>query len=263
MMQQYWHKQTIDKPLYPNLLWSRPENLNAAGKLLIIGGNFNGITNVLRAYDESKRAGIGSRRVILPDVTKKVIGTFSENIIFANSTHSGSFSKTALATLVESSEWADAVLLAGQFGKSSETSILIESFIIKNNKPLILATDSIEHVLHMPLIVRETNLAVVSEFNLLQKLTNKYTPKHPITSNLALVNFLEILHLISKQSMLLFNTVFQDNLISAYNGEIVTSKFNNDTNWHINFSSHIATWLAQQNNYPFEALSCAQVTYLQ
>jgi len=261
-MHDYWHKQAIDKPLYPDLLWSRPENIRASGKLLIIGGNFNGITNVLRAYDESKRAGIGTRRVILPDVTKKVIGNFSEDIIFANSTNSGSFSKSALGAFIESSEWADAVLLAGQFGKSSETSILLESFIAKTTKPLILASDSVEHILHMPVLVPKNVLAVVTEFKLLQKLTNKYVSRHPITSNLALVNFIENLHLISMEAKILISTVFQDTLVSAYSGEIVSSRFNNDANWHINFSSHVSTWLAQQNSKLIEALSCAQITYL-
>ena len=42
MNHDYWHKQTSSKPLFPELIWSRPENRQLAGKLLIIGGNLHG-----------------------------------------------------------------------------------------------------------------------------------------------------------------------------------------------------------------------------
>ena len=39
----YWHKQGT-KPLYPDVIWSKPENKQAAGKLLIIGGHAYGFS---------------------------------------------------------------------------------------------------------------------------------------------------------------------------------------------------------------------------
>lgn len=74
MERPYWHKQTADKPLFPDLLWSRPENASFAGKLLIVGGNLYGFNNPAKAYEESKKAGIGVARVLLPDALQK---TFS------------------------------------------------------------------------------------------------------------------------------------------------------------------------------------------
>src|ERR1700749_1211633 len=120
MDRNYWHKQTTDKPLYPELLWSRPENKRFAGKLLIIGGSLHGFTAPAQAYAEALKAGIGSARVLLPDALQKTIGTVLEAGEFAPSTPSGSFSKQALAEALELSQWADGVLLAGDFDRNSE-----------------------------------------------------------------------------------------------------------------------------------------------
>ena len=42
----YWHKQTADAPLYPDMEWSMPELRDQAGKLGIIGGNKLGFAGV-------------------------------------------------------------------------------------------------------------------------------------------------------------------------------------------------------------------------
>ena len=91
MITPYWHKQ-FDSPLFSDLLWSRPENKQFAGKLLIIGGNLHGFAAPASAYEQSQRAGIGVARVILPDALQKTIGRIFEAGEFAPSTPSGSFS---------------------------------------------------------------------------------------------------------------------------------------------------------------------------
>ena len=66
-MQDYWKKQTPDKPLFPDLLWSRPRNRAHAGKLLIVGGNAHGFAAAAEAYAEASKAGVGAAGVIIPD----------------------------------------------------------------------------------------------------------------------------------------------------------------------------------------------------
>src|SRR5258708_25670424 len=99
-MDSYWHKQSSDKPLFPNLIWSRPEQTNQAGKLLIVGGNQHGFSAPAEAYQEAESAGIGTCRVLLPDKLQKTVGRILENGEYAPSTPSGSFSKSALSTLL-------------------------------------------------------------------------------------------------------------------------------------------------------------------
>ncbi|MBI1856731.1 hypothetical protein HY003_03405 [Candidatus Saccharibacteria bacterium] len=127
----YWHKQTMDAPLFPDLQWSRPEHKKHAGKLLIIGGNLHGFAAPAEAYIEANRAGVGLTRVLLPDAVKKIAGNILETVDYAPSTPSGSFSRQALADFIEQSAWADSVLLVGDFGRNSETAILLEKFMSK------------------------------------------------------------------------------------------------------------------------------------
>jgi NAD(P)H-hydrate repair Nnr-like enzyme with NAD(P)H-hydrate dehydratase domain len=91
-----WFKQTPDKPLFADLLWSKPENRLHAGKLLIIGGNKHLVAAPGVAYSAAQKAGIGACRVILPDSTKRMVGKVFPEAEFAPSTPSGSFARESL-----------------------------------------------------------------------------------------------------------------------------------------------------------------------
>ncbi len=131
MTPEYWHKQPVGKLLFPELEWSRPENKQFAGKLLIVGGNLHGFAAPAEAYAAAAKAGIGTAHVLLPDAIQKVVGHFIENGEFAASTPSGSFSQKALIELLEWCRWSDGVLFAGDLGRNSETAILVEKFLQK------------------------------------------------------------------------------------------------------------------------------------
>src|SRR5262245_34884782 len=124
MEREYWRKQQPGKLLFPELEWSRPENKAQAGKLLIVGGNQHGFAAPAEAYAVATKTGIGTARVLLPDALQKTVGRILDNGEFAPSTPSGSFSQKALGELLSYSSWADAALLAGDFGRNSETAIL-------------------------------------------------------------------------------------------------------------------------------------------
>ena len=74
MANTFWHKQTPDQPLYPDLLWSRPQNKKQAGKLLVVGGNAHGFAAAGEAFAQATAAGIGTARVLLPDSLRKTVG---------------------------------------------------------------------------------------------------------------------------------------------------------------------------------------------
>src|SRR5690349_9866882 len=130
-MHDYWHKQTSEKPLFPDLLWSRPENKRHAGKLTIIGGNLHGFAAPAIAFNTAQKAGIGNVNVVLPNAIQKLVGTFLPEATFAPSTPSGSFGSQSLAELLDTAAWADGVLLAGDVGKNSETTVVLEAFLQK------------------------------------------------------------------------------------------------------------------------------------
>jgi hypothetical protein len=175
-----WFKQAQDKPLFEDVLWSRPENRRHAGKLLIIGGNKHLVAAPGIAYSAAQKAGIGSCRVILPSSTKRMIGKVFPEADFAPSTPSGSFARESLDLLLEHAQWADGVLLAGDFGRNSETAILLESFAEKYQGQLTIAHDGVDYFLNAKSMFfeRENTLPVIN-FGKLQKLAmNNPRPPH-------------------------------------------------------------------------------------
>src|SRR5512146_3316650 len=139
-----WLKQT-DEPLFPDILWARPENKRHAGKLLIIGGHSQNFSAVSRAYAAAHKAGAGTIRVLLPLSLQKMLAKAFPEAEFADITGIGSFSRAALGLFLELSDWADAVLLAGEFGRNSETAVLLESYVNKYSGSLTLTGDSLDY----------------------------------------------------------------------------------------------------------------------
>jgi NAD(P)H-hydrate repair Nnr-like enzyme with NAD(P)H-hydrate dehydratase domain len=183
-----WLKQTKDKPLFPDVLWSRPENKRHAGKLLIIGGHQQSFSAVSEAYSAALKAGIGTVKVVLPNKLEKTLRSLFPEAEFAASTPIGSFSRQALGQLLDLADWADAVLLAGDFGRNSESAVLLESFIEKYSGKLALAGDSLDYFLAQPTkLINRPNTLIVGNLNQLQKLA---TPSL-IQQNADLVKVLE------------------------------------------------------------------------
>jgi len=166
----YWHRQTSDKPLFPDLLWSRPENKQHAGKLLIVGGNQFGFVEPANAFRAAEAAGIGTARMLLPDSMRQFTGPAFTAGELAPTTPSGSFSQAALAQLISMAGWADGVLLAGGFGRNSETAILLEKFLGKHVGQVTITKDAVDYFTSAPQqIVDRAETTLVLSFAQLQK----------------------------------------------------------------------------------------------
>src|ERR1039458_4871484 len=150
MDRSYWHQQTLDKPLFPELEWSQPQQRSKGGKLLIVGGYAHGFAAPGEAYGSATKAGAGSIRVILPGNLKKLVGKIFPAAEYAPSSASGGLNADALGDIVSAASWADCVLLAGDFGNNSETAILLEQFVGKYNGELVADSDSIDCLKHTP-----------------------------------------------------------------------------------------------------------------
>lgn len=124
----HWQQQGSE-PLFPDMLWSQPENKFHAGKLLIVGGTEQGFAGAAEAYAAAEKAGVGTARVMLPGSLQRTVAKLFPTAEFAPSTPSGSFGMSALAELLDASSWADGVLIAGDTGHNSETTQLFETFL--------------------------------------------------------------------------------------------------------------------------------------
>lgn len=259
MARTYWHKQTTEAPLFPDLLWSRPENRRFAGKLLIVGGNAQGFAVPAAAHQASLKAGIGVTKILLPDAVRKIIGTSFLEAEFAPSTPSGSFARRALQELTELASWADATLMAGEFGRNSETTIMLESFLSNSNHQVCLTRDTVDYFANpaFNLLNRQNTLLVLS-IGQLQKLCQQARSTIAITHGMDLLQLVDSLHSLTTEYPCHIVVKHLQTMIVASGGLISTTKLTNDPAiWRVETAAKATVWWLQNPSKPFKALASA------
>ncbi len=258
----YWHKQTAEQPLFPDLLWSRPEHKRQAGKLLVIGGNAYGFAAAGEAYSQATKAGIGTTRVLLPDSLQKTVGRVFEAGEYAPSTPSGSFSQKALAEVLAMSEWSDGTLLAGDLGRNSETAILLEQFMVKYTGRVTLTKDAADYFTKAPaaLLSRPETVLVIS-FAQLQKLAASSRFPKAFTFDMDFLRLVDQLYEFTQQHQAYVIVKHLQTIFVAVNGQISTTKLAQDVDtWRVKTAAATATWWLQNPLKPFEALTTALIS---
>ncbi|HUP26194.1 MAG TPA: hypothetical protein VM124_00935 [Candidatus Limnocylindrales bacterium] len=259
MERTYWHKQSAQQALFPDLTWSRPENKASAGKLLIIGGNQYGFVAPSEAFKAAEVAGAGTVRMILPDSLKQFVGPVFEAGSLVPSTASGSFSKAALGEWTDQSAWADGVLLAGDFGRNSETAALLESFLSKHVGQVTITQDAADYILSQPeLVLNRPNTSLVITLAQLQKIASGAKFEKAFTLGMDLMHVAENLHEFTLRFPVNIITKQHDQLVVGLNGQISTTKLRQDKDrWRVQTAAHTSVWWLQNPAKPFEALTTA------
>lgn len=260
MDRDYWLKQG-DKPLFPDMLWDRPENRMLAGKLAVIGGSAHGFAAAAEAYNEAAKAGVGTARVLLPDALTRAIGKAFPEAEFAPSTPSGSFATAALDTALDLAHWADGTLLAGDFGRNSETAVLLETFAAKYSAQLTITKDAADYFLAnpAPVLDREHTTLVLSMAQL-QKIALQAGFLTPITFGMDLLHLVEALHDFSAAHAGFIVTRHHDSIIVAARGRVSTTKVPTEPKiWRVRSAAHASVWWLQNPSKPFEALTTSLV----
>lgn len=250
----YWQKQQ-DEPLFPALLWSKPENKRAAGKLLIIGGNLHTFSAPGQAYQAAVDAGVGVAKVLLPEGLRKTIGATLENAEFAPMNKSGSFAKDALAEWLDWSAWADCVLLAGDLGRNSETAIVLEAFVSRYRGLLVITQDCLDLLTTRPQdLFARPQTVIVASFGQLQKVWPVVSAGEVIQYRSPLATNVALLHETSQKSAALIVTKHNDDLIIAVDGRVSTTKHVEPV-WRVRTAAAMSVWWLQNPSKPFEALT--------
>lgn len=252
-----WQKQG-SKPLFPDLLWSRPETKRTAGKLLIIGGNLHNFSAPGQAYEAATKAGIGTVRVLLPRGLEKTIGSVLDNTQYAPMNKSGSFSRAALAEWLDAAAWADGVLLSGDFGRNSETAIVIEQFIKKYSGQLTITQDGLDAFRGRPQdLFKRLQTTIVASLGQLQKLWPKISRDgRVIRYGNSLSQNLDVIQATVNQLPVNIITKHQEVLIVAADDRISTTNDKSEI-WRIETAAKAAVWWLQNPPKAFEALSTA------
>lgn len=260
MTPEYWLKQTKETPLFPDILWSRPEHKSGAGKLFIIGGNAMGFSAVQEAYKEADRAGAGAIRIVLPDALRKTVGPLMPGE-FVPSTPSGSLARKALSDLLGHTEWADAVLIAGDLGRNSETAVLLESFVQKYQGPLVITKDAVDYFYGSPLHIAERpDTALVLSLSQLQKLGTALKFETPFLLSMGMLLLAQALHTLSSRYPLHIVTKELDSILVASDTHVSSTKLAVDKEiWRTETAAAVAVLWMQNPSKPFEAITSSLV----
>lgn len=259
MSQDFWQKQSLNTALYEDLLWSRPENRAFAGKLLIVGGHAQGFARPAEAFTLAEHAGVGTVRVLLPDVLQKTLGRVFMDAEFAPSTPSGSFAQSSLGELLPLSAWSDAVLVAGDMGRNSETAVLLEKFMDHYEGQTIITCDAVDYLVATPYpVLQRPGTVLVLSFAQLQKFAIGIKYSNAFTFTMDLLRLIEALHELTKRYKFSIITKHLDMLIVAHEGDVTTTKLSEELPvWRLQVASYASVWLLQNPQKPLEALTTA------
>lgn len=255
----FWHKQNPSQPLFPDLIWSRPVNRANAGKLLVAGGNQHGFSAISYVFGAVDKAGVGHVRLLLPDSLRKVVGDSLPNTEFAPSTYIGSFSQKALDSLLDLSNWADAVLLAGDFGHNSETAATLEKFIMKYSDNLTVAGDAVDVFMSNTSLLSRKNTLLVITPSQLRKLGINTKYQKAFVSDPGLLQFVDILHDFSEQFGIYIATLYQDMIVLTANGQVSTTPWHDPHNWMQVVAARSTVWWLQNKAKPFESITTSLI----
>ena len=247
----YWQKQTSNKPLFPDIVWSKPEQRSLAGRLGIIGGNKLGFAGVAESYSTALNTGVGEVRVLLPDVLRRTIPAHMTDVLFGATNPSGSLAKGAEPEIAALSAWATAILLAGDAGRNSETAILYEHFLQDYQGQLTITRDAVDLMKNSAgtLAERPGTLLVLS-FAQLQKLFRSvYYPKI-LTFSMQLTSLVEALHKFTITYPVAIAVLHKDLLVVAADGNVTTTEWSNPLSiWRGTVAARAASyWLWNQGS---------------
>ena len=257
MDRSYWHKQGAE-PLFPDLLWSRPENRLHAGKLLVIGGNAHGFAAVAEAYNASVQAGIGTARVLLPDAIQKVVKMVLETADYAPSTPSGSFAAKSLGDWLDHASWADGILIAGDLGKNSETAIVLEKFLSKYTGQATLTKDAVDYFYaHSSAVLNREATTVVLSIAQLQRLAREAHYPHAVTFSMDLLHLVDWLHEFTSHFVINIMVKHLNTIFVATKGQVSTTKTDQslDDSWRVDTAAASSVWWLQNPSKTFQALT--------
>lgn len=243
------------EPLFPDLLWSKPENKRQAGKVLVIGGQAGQFTNVANSFQVAEKAGAGHVRALLPDSLQK----FTQHlpgIEYAPSNQSGSFSRQALADFNEASTWADGVLLAGDFGKNSETTTVLDGYLLRCLSPATITSNSIQSI-SLPLSqLSKRPLTIVLDWTIFQKRVSELELATPFLSSDPVEKTSDNLSELSKVSKASFVLVRDKRVWCASQGRVSLTHASTPID-SLDIATFCTVWAIQQPDKIFEAITTA------
>lgn len=259
-MNEYWKRQK-EEPLFEQLDWDKPERKDQAGRLLIVGGSDHALSAPAQAFMLSQSHGIGSAKVALPSKAKRLLKDGVFETVFLPSTPSGEFSNEGSRELLEYALWADTVLLCGDTGRNSQTTVLVSDFLRSYSGQVIITRDSLDSLTNeAQLVLSRPRTTIVATIAQLQKIFKNTGNPTPVTFTMDLTALLSLLHEATENDRASIVTLHNNQIIVASGGEVSTTQLQaNDepTHWRTPISAIAACLQTWYPNDSFKALTHA------
>ena len=259
-MDTFWQKQESSKPLYEDLLWSRPEQKAQAGRLLIIGGNAHAIAAPSEAFAIALKQGIGEVKAVMPDKTRKMLGPkVPVDIELVASTPSGSFSTKAEQQVKSYMAWADATLFAGDIGRNSETAILLETVASKMPGLQIYTRDAADYFnASVRTVLDRPDTLLVISLAQLQKYCHSLGWPAAVTFDMGVGPLCTLLRELTSVHKAYITVQYLTVLITAVDGEVIVTKLPSEPHrWRLQTAATASVWWLQNKNRPLESIATA------
>lgn len=256
MKPDFWQRQQPDHPLFPDILWERPERRDLAGRLLIVGGSKHGVHAPAAAYQAAIAAGIGTAHVFVPESLRSLTRHIP-NVIYGAANEIGSFSTDARQDLLHAALAADGVLLAGDLGRNSETAVLSADMLREYGGLLTLTKDAVD-ILYADskrLLERPNTLLVVS-FAQLQRLAREAGSDEAFVYSLDFIPLLERLHRFTDRYPAMIIAKHHTQVLCCVNGTITSTESGSESDvWRVMTAARAATYLLHHPTKRLEALT--------
>lgn len=251
----YWTKQT-DQPLFPDIEWNKPERRDQAGRLLIAGGSLHALGAPAESYQIASKEGIGRVIVALPDKTKRLVGPTLPEAAFLPSTPTGEFSREGERELLEYAIHSEGVLLPGDSGRNSQTTILFEQFIKSYGGQITITRDALDIVSGQNDAIFDKPITAIMSFAQLQKIAQ--LRGMALTYNIDLLKLLDFLHKFTSELPLNLMSLHHGQIIVAGEGRVSTTPLAagaEPPHWRLATASLAACYQIWNPTKIFEALS--------
>ncbi len=253
--------QSIEEPAaFEEIEWEKPMNKRQAGELLIVGGSPHGFASIGNSYEFAQKAGAGRVNVCMPSATKNVVEGMLPEAHFLPSTISGSFSKKGLSELKAYASDVWATLLAGDFGRNSETSLLVEGFLVSHPGKIIVSKDAVDFAAtsYPRQMLNRSDTLIVASLSQLQKLLKGAVVEKNVTFDMGVKQLTEYLQDLSQKHEAQIITVHHAKAFVAVNGQISITPLGFDEGlWQTKVAAYASVYWMQNEGKPFKALTSA------
>lgn len=242
-----------DKPLYEDILWSRP--VRRTGRILLAGGHRDGFAELQKLYQGFEDAQVAECRLALPDKLSKLVGSL-EGISLLASNPSGSIARDALAELVHLANESDLVSLGPDLSNNSETTLVMQRLITETRASVLIPPQSTEQLLPEAGEWKEKeNLLLCVNHKQLYKLATKLAVDTTIPLSPTADLIAEIAQKVSETFAPSLILLMPDSIIVAVNGKSSIAKAQTSNLGEI--TGLLGTFWLQSSTKRYEALTTA------